>query len=123
MNVYLNNVILTRDLDYVWPQMVLELQYVSASLSLGDVLTMQEYSATYGSFVPNTPTKLGLYPAYRPEIVVQKTSNGTQTVIIGHDGSVTEHLVTSEMMCCWSLKQEFSTILKLDGNPVPINSH
>jgi hypothetical protein len=72
MNVYLNDVILTRDLDYTvatdGPRIV-----VLATLSLGDTLIINEYSSTYGSFVPNTPTKLGLYPAYRPEIITQKT--------------------------------------------------
>jgi hypothetical protein len=67
MNVYLNNVILTRDLDYTVPADGPRI-VVTAALALGDVLTIQEYSVTYGSFVPNTPTKLGLYPAYRPEI-------------------------------------------------------
>ena len=51
MNVYLNGVILSRDLDYAvatdGPRIV-----VSVTLSLGDVLTINEYSATYGSFVP-----------------------------------------------------------------------
>jgi hypothetical protein len=58
MNVYLNNVILTRDLDYTvpidGPRIV-----VTAALTLGDVLTIQEYSVTYGSFVPNTPYQIG----------------------------------------------------------------
>jgi hypothetical protein len=57
MNVYLNNVILTRVHDYVvatdGPRIT-----VLVTLAVNDVLTINEYSATYGSFVPNTPTKL-----------------------------------------------------------------
>jgi len=120
MNVYLNNVILTRDLDYTvatdGPRII-----VSATLSLGDTLTINEYSATYGSFVPNTPTKLGLYPAYRPKIAVQQTSSGTQTVIIGHDGSATRTFGDIRDDVLLEFETRIFNNLKLDGNPVPIN--
>ena len=120
MNVYLNGVILSRDLDYAvatdGPRIV-----VSVTLSLGDVLTINEYSATYGSFVPNTPTKLGLYPAYRPEIITQKTSSGTQTVIVGHDGSITRTFGDIRDDVLLEFETRIYNNLKLDGNPVPIS--
>ena len=120
MNVYLNGVILSRDLDYAvatdGPRIV-----VSVTLSLGDVLTINEYSATYGSFVPNTPTKLGLYPAYRPEIITQKTSSGTQTVIVGHDGSITRIFGDIRDDVLLEFETRIYNNLKLDGNPVPIS--
>jgi hypothetical protein len=120
MNVYLNDVILTRDLDYTvatdGPRIV-----VLATLSLGDTLTINEYSSTYGSFVPNTPTKLGLYPAYRPEIITQKTSSGTQTVIVGHDGSITRTFGDIRDDVLLEFETRIFNNLKLDGNPVPIS--
>jgi hypothetical protein len=119
MNVYLNGVILSRDRDYVvatdGPRIT-----VLVNLALGDQLVIQEYSTTYGSFVPNTPTKLGLYPAYRPEIVTQKTSNGTQTVIIGHDGSVTRTFGDIRDDVLLEFETRIFNNLKLDGNPVPL---
>jgi hypothetical protein len=120
MNVYLNNVILTRDQDYVvatdGPRIT-----VLVTLALNDVLTINEYTATYGSFVPNTPTKLGLYPAYQPEQVEQVTSTGTQSVIIGHDGSVTRAFNDIRDAVLLEFETRIYNNLKLDGNPVPIN--
>jgi len=120
MNVYLNDVILSRDLDYAvatdGPRIV-----VSVTLSLGDVLTINEYSTTYGSFVPNTPTKLGLYPAFRPEIITQKTSSGLQTVIVGHDGSITKTFGDIRDDVLLEFETRIFNNLKLDGNPVPIS--
>ena len=119
MNVYLNNVILTRDLDYVvatdGPRIT-----ILTDLVMGDVLLLQEYSATYGTFVPNTPTKMGLYPAFRPEIAVQKTSSGTQTVIVGHDGSITKTFNDIRDQVLLEFETRIFNNLKLDGNPVPI---
>ena len=119
MNVYLNNVILTRDQDYVvatdGPRIT-----ILTDLVLGDVLVLQEYTETYGSFVPNTPTKLGLYPAWRPEITVQKTSSGTQTVIVGHDGSVTKTFDDIRDDVLLEFETRIYNNLKLDGNPVPL---
>jgi hypothetical protein len=119
MNVYLNDVILTRDRDYVvatdGPRIT-----VLVNLTLGDVLLLQEYTTTYGSFVPNTPTKLGLYPAWRPEIITQKTSSGTQTVIIGHDGSVTKTFDDIRDDVLLEFETRIFNNLKLDGNPVPL---
>ena len=119
MNVYLNNVILTRDQDYVvatdGPRIT-----ILTDLVLGDVLVLQEYTETYGSFVPNTPTKLGLYPAWRPEIVVQKTSSGLQSVIVGHDGSITRTFDDIRDDVLLEFETRIFNNLKLDGNPVPI---
>jgi hypothetical protein len=119
MNVYLNHVILTRDLDYTVPTDGPRI-VVTTALALGDVLTIQEYSVTYGSFVPNTPTKLGLYPAYRPEITTQQTSAGSQTVIIGHDGSVTKTFGDIRDDVLLEFETRIFNNLKLDGNPVPL---
>jgi hypothetical protein len=120
MNVYLNDVILTRDKDYLvatdGPRIT-----VLTQLTLGDVITLHEYAETYGNFVPNTPTKLGLYPAWRPEIITQKTSSGTQTVIVGHDGSVTKTFGDLRDDVLLEFETRIFNNLKLDGHPVPIS--
>lgn len=80
---------LTREIDYsvssVEPKVTLY-----TDLLPNDIITIKEYNQTYGSYIPSTPTKLGLYPAFAPE-VIQHTSGITPTYYIkGHDGSLTK---------------------------------
>jgi hypothetical protein len=63
--------------------------YVSRSIEAGTTVTIKEYNQTYGSYVPNTPTKLGLYPATVPHVVTDNTYAQPTTFIVGHDGSYT----------------------------------
>ena len=119
MNVYLNDVILTRGLDYDvatnGPRIT-----VLATLAVGDTITIQEYTDTYGTFVPNTPTKLGCYPAWRPAIIAVKTSSGDQLVIQGHDGSQTPLFGDLRDSVLLEFETRIFNNLKLDGNPVPL---
>jgi hypothetical protein len=121
MNVYLNNVILMRDRDYTvatdGPRIT-----VLINLTLGDQLMIREYADTAGNFVPNTPTKLGLYPAWRPEIVTIQTTSGAQTVIIGHDGSQTRTFDDIRDDVLLEFETRIFNNLKLDGNPVPLTA-
>ena len=119
MNVYLNNQLLIRGYDYTvsadGPRIT-----VLTNLELDDVLVLQEFSATYANFVPNTPTKLGLYPAWKPEIITVKTSTGTQQMIQGHDGSQTPVFGDVRDDVLLELEKRIFSNLKLDGNPVPL---
>jgi len=60
---------------------------VTLDLAPGDQITIKEYNQTYGSYVPNTPTKLGLYPSTIPEVVLDTAYNPPTYFIVGHDGS------------------------------------
>jgi hypothetical protein len=117
--IYKNGELLTRGFDYTvavdGPRVT-----ILTSLAVGDVISIQEYTVTYGNFVPNTPTKLGLYPAYRPEIVVTKTTTGTATVIVGHDGSQTPAFGDIRDQVLLEFETRIYNNLKLDGNPVPL---
>jgi hypothetical protein len=63
---------------------------ITTPLVKGDILTVLDYPSTVGSYVPPTPTKLGLYPKFKPEIFVDDTyASGPRRVIQGHDGSLT----------------------------------
>ena len=86
--VYRNGQILLKNVDY---EVLPDTRSVTVliNLAVGDVITIREYTSTAGNFVPNTPTKLGLYPAYRPNKFVDDTYVTPQEVIRGHDGSLT----------------------------------
>jgi len=63
---------------------------VTIELLPNDVITINEYNQTYGSYVPNTPTKLGLYPATIPGVVLDADYQLPTYFIVGHDGSYTK---------------------------------
>lgn len=86
--IFVNGVIITRGKDYVVSQDSPTVS-ITKTLQQGDIVTIREYATTYGSFVPNTPTKMGLYPAFRPEIYQDLSYVTPRTVIRGHDGSIT----------------------------------
>lgn len=60
---------------------------VTYNLLAGDVITIKEYNQTYGTYVPNTPTKLGLYPSWIPSVVLDSNYMQPTYFIVGHDGS------------------------------------
>ena len=117
--VYRNEQLLTRGVDYVvatdGPRLT-----ITAALTIGDTVTINEYATTFGSFVPNTPTKLGLYPAYEPGIVQQKSSTGVIEAIQGHDGSTTPLFGDIRDDVLLEFETRIYNNLKLDGNPVPL---
>ena len=119
MNVYLNNAILTRGVDYEVATNGPRITILS-NLVVGDVITIQEYTQTYGTFVPNTPTKLGCYPAWRPAIITVQTSTGLQPVIQGHDGSQTPLFGDIRDDVLLEFETRIYNNLKLDDNPVPL---
>ena len=60
---------------------------ITKSLSPGNIVTIREYNQTFGSYVPNTPTKLGLYPSFIPEVILDSNYSQPTYFIVGHDGS------------------------------------
>jgi hypothetical protein len=64
--------------------------HILVSVVKGDVITIEEYQNTDGSYVPPTPTKLGLYPKFQPMMYLDHSyADDPQYVIQGHDGSIT----------------------------------
>jgi len=86
--IFVNDTILTLGRDYQVGDGTPTVT-ITRPLSVGDVIVIREYPTTYGSFVPNTPTKMGLYPAYVPELFLDETYVNPRLVIRGHDGSIT----------------------------------
>jgi len=60
----------------------------AVNLINGDIITTIEYDSTDGCYVPATPSKLGMYPAYIPQIYLDTTFLNPINVIQGHDGSI-----------------------------------
>ena len=60
---------------------------ITLDLAPGDQITVKEYNQTYGSYIPNTPTKLGLYPSTIPNVILDTAYYQPTYFIVGHDGS------------------------------------
>ena len=54
-----------------------------------DIITIYEYESTDGCFIPETPTKLGIWPKYEPKIYLDTSLVTPRVMIQGHDGSQT----------------------------------
>lgn len=86
--IYVNDVQLLHGKDYVF-------NYANGSVSIESVLNIDDeikiviYQNTKGSYIPSTPTKLGLWPKFIPEIYNDDTFIGqTVSMIQCHDGSL-----------------------------------
>jgi len=86
--VYLNNVQLTKGIDYVFDTNRSGVTILT-TLQTNDVITINEYNNTDGNYIPETPTKLGLYPKFTPGKIYDTTYQTPTYVIQGHDGSIT----------------------------------
>jgi len=117
--VYINNILLTRDYGYV-VSIESSTLTILLPLTVGDVVTINEYADTAGNFVPNTPTKLGLYPKYEPKIFLDEDYVNPTPVIQGHDGSITVAFGDIRDQVLLEFEQRIFNNLKNDGNPPPV---
>ena len=92
--VYHNDTLLLEGRDYTFDtdeaRIRLTVNNVDTSLigiAVNDTITIVEYTNTNGSFVPPTPSKLGIYYKYEPSKYTDTTYKTAKTVIKGHDGS------------------------------------
>ena len=85
VQIYINGVQLVHNKDYTFNSEGYAL--ITATKQQDDVVEIYEYETTNGSYIPPTPTKLGLYPAYEPVKYTDNTYLQSQQVIQGHDGS------------------------------------
>jgi hypothetical protein len=87
--VYLNGNQLIQNKDYYIALGTPAIEFTeSVQLSLNDVILVKGYRDTDGSYIPETPTKLGLYPKFIPGIYLDDTYRDPVSVIQGHDGSL-----------------------------------
>jgi hypothetical protein len=79
---------LIKDKDYTISKFEPNIK-ISVPLVKGNTITVLDYPSTTGSYIPPTPTKLGLYPKFIPSIYFDDTYIGSpRKVIQGHDGSI-----------------------------------
>jgi hypothetical protein len=86
--IYLNGSQLISGVDYTFSTTSPAVIF-STTLAVGDVIQIKDYSNTDGNYIPETPTKLGLYPKFTPKIYLDNTYQTPINVIQGHDGSLT----------------------------------
>ena len=89
INGTLENIQLVSGADYIISNTEKSVT-ITKDLINNDVITIKEYNQTYGSYIPNTPTKLGLYPASIPQVVYDNSYITPAYFIKGHDGSLTK---------------------------------
>ena len=95
--VYLNGVQITNIKDYNFD--VDGSVSISAGQVENDLIEIYEYENTDGSFVAPTPTKLGLYPKYYPELTIDDTVQGTNPTTTGPFKVYGEDSATGSIQC------------------------
>jgi len=86
--VYLNGSQLIVEKDYSFNSSFGFVELL-VDLAEGDLIEIREYTSTAFSYMPPTPTKLGLYKRFLPEKYIDDTYLKSTEVIQGHDGSIT----------------------------------
>jgi len=85
--VYLNGVQLILGTDYTFSKTDDSVN-ISKILAEGDKIVIKDYADTTGSYMPPSPTKLGMYPKFTPEAFIDTTYLTDTAVIRKHDGSI-----------------------------------
>ena len=85
--VYLNDTQLILGTDYTFSTTD-DTVNISKTLAEGDKIKIKDYPDTSGSYIPPTPTKLGIYPKFTPELFSDDTYQTTINAIRKHDGSI-----------------------------------
>jgi len=83
--IYLNGNQLLYKKDYIFNSQGFVV--ITAHIETGDTIVIDEYDNTNGSFIPATPTKLGIWPKYEPMIYEDTSLVTPRLMIQGHDGS------------------------------------
>ena len=87
VTIYQNGVQLVHEKDYTFNDE--GFVRITTDKQFNDVIQINEYENTNGSYIPPTPTKLGLYPSWEPTIYQDTSYSNSPFLIKGHDGSLT----------------------------------
>jgi hypothetical protein len=86
--VYVNDNQLVHGIDYTFLTIRPAIALTAGTIATYDVLKIVEYNTTNGSYIPETPTKLGLWPSKSPRLYTDDTFVTETLCIEGHDGSI-----------------------------------
>jgi hypothetical protein len=121
MLVYLNDDQLLFNIDYVFETTDAFLTILKP-LAIGDIITIKDYANTDGrSYIPYTPSKLGLYPIYVPRIYLDDTYATPTTVIQGHDGSIIKAYGDYRDQLILELEKRIFNSVKVEYDPLIFN--
>jgi hypothetical protein len=87
VGVYLNGIQLVEGQDYTFNNQGFVVITPSVIMQNNDVITTVEYDSTDGSYVPATPTKMGMWPKYIPQLYKDTSLVTPRWMIQSHDGS------------------------------------
>ena len=88
--VYINGIQTVNQIDFLYNSKFPRITILDTyPLVVGDTVKLVEYNNTDGNWIPETPSKMGLYPAFTPARIVDDAFVNNTEVIRGHDGSVT----------------------------------
>jgi len=118
--VYVNSQQQILGVDYTFstvsPTLIFNNEFTAEDVANGTKITIRDYANTDGNYIPETPTKLGLYPKFTPLMYVDNTYQTPTTVIRGHDGSITpafgdfrdDYLLELELRIYNNIKADYS---------------
>lgn len=86
VSVYLNDDQILHNKDYTFTTQGFVL--VTKPLERNDIVSVIEYESTDGCLIPETPTKLGMWPKYEPTKFLDTSLVTPRYMIQGHDGSL-----------------------------------
>ena len=121
VQVYLNGKLLVFGTDYTFDAEGFGI--LVAGQQEDDLVEIYEWSSTDGSFVPPTPTKLGLYPAYSPQVYTDNTYLEPVNVIQGHDGSIVKAFNDYRDDLILELERRIYNNIKQKYNPNLLDIH
>jgi len=120
--VYLNETQLILGTDYTFSTTD-DSVTISATLAEGDIVKIKDYTDTTGSYMPPSPTKLGMYPKSKPESFTDTTYLTDTVVIRRHDGSIIKAYGDERDDLILELEKRIYNNLKTAHDPALLDIH
>lgn len=123
VGVYLNNVQLCHGDDYTFNQYGFVEIASSVVLTKGDSIVLYEYDNTDGCYVPETPTKLGMWPKFKPYKYLDTSLVTPREMIQCHDGSLVLSYGDYRDDLILELERRIYNNIKIEYDPALFNIH